>query len=243
MLSSNNILSPAHGAPLTTPTQDMVLGTYYLTYGADGEELEAEEKRSPPHAPRTRRTGTCSAPRRRPRSRTRTATVKLHDYVQFRPHWMAERPRLHDGRPHHLQRPHRAGAGGDAGRGRVRPHAVRVRQPVAQEARRRDAHRRADPGLRRRRPSRRCSTRSRTLGFHYATLAGVTVSKNDVIVPPSKQEILEDYEGAGRRGPRAVRGRPDHPGGAPPRGHRQVERGDRRRRRGDDREHQASATR
>ena len=35
MLSSNNILSPAHGAPLATPTQDMVLGTYYLTYGPD----------------------------------------------------------------------------------------------------------------------------------------------------------------------------------------------------------------
>ena len=33
MLSSNNILSPAHGAPLATPTQDMVLGLYYLTYG------------------------------------------------------------------------------------------------------------------------------------------------------------------------------------------------------------------
>ena len=32
MLSSNNILSPAHGKPLATPTQDMVLGTYYLTY-------------------------------------------------------------------------------------------------------------------------------------------------------------------------------------------------------------------
>ncbi|MGH2708369.1 MAG: DNA-directed RNA polymerase subunit beta', partial [Actinomycetota bacterium] len=32
MLSSNNILSPAHGRPLTTPTQDMVLGIYYLTY-------------------------------------------------------------------------------------------------------------------------------------------------------------------------------------------------------------------
>ena len=39
MLSSNNILSPAHGAPLATPTQDMVLGIYYLTYGPAGEEL------------------------------------------------------------------------------------------------------------------------------------------------------------------------------------------------------------
>src|ERR687887_607173 len=32
MLSANNILSPAHGGPLATPTQDMVLGLYYLTY-------------------------------------------------------------------------------------------------------------------------------------------------------------------------------------------------------------------
>jgi len=31
MLSSHNILSPAHGGPITVPTQDMVLGLYYLT--------------------------------------------------------------------------------------------------------------------------------------------------------------------------------------------------------------------
>ena len=31
MLSSNNILSPASGRPIITPTQDMVLGTYYMT--------------------------------------------------------------------------------------------------------------------------------------------------------------------------------------------------------------------
>ena len=31
MLSTNNILSPAHGRPIATPTQDMVLGLYYLT--------------------------------------------------------------------------------------------------------------------------------------------------------------------------------------------------------------------
>jgi len=40
MLASNNILSPAHGGPITIPTQDMVLGCYYLTKmrpGAKGE--------------------------------------------------------------------------------------------------------------------------------------------------------------------------------------------------------------
>ena len=40
MLSANNILSPADGRPLVTPTQDMVFGAYYLTLvqnGATGE--------------------------------------------------------------------------------------------------------------------------------------------------------------------------------------------------------------
>jgi DNA-directed RNA polymerase subunit beta' len=37
MLSSNNILSPANGRPITTPTQDMVLGLYALTMEREGE--------------------------------------------------------------------------------------------------------------------------------------------------------------------------------------------------------------
>src|ERR687890_502298 len=44
MLSSNNILSPAHGSPLATPTQDMVLGTYYLTYGPEESELSEKQE-------------------------------------------------------------------------------------------------------------------------------------------------------------------------------------------------------
>src|SRR5213595_457981 len=36
MLSTNNILSPAHGRPITSPTQDMVLGLFYLTTQRDG---------------------------------------------------------------------------------------------------------------------------------------------------------------------------------------------------------------
>src|SRR5579885_3240247 len=36
MLSSNNILKPASGRPITSPTQDMVLGLYYLTTLKDG---------------------------------------------------------------------------------------------------------------------------------------------------------------------------------------------------------------
>ena len=35
MLSSQNILNPKDGRPVVTPTQDMVLGSYYLTMGRD----------------------------------------------------------------------------------------------------------------------------------------------------------------------------------------------------------------
>lgn len=36
MLSTNNIKSPAHGRPLTVPTQDMIIGLYYLTAMREG---------------------------------------------------------------------------------------------------------------------------------------------------------------------------------------------------------------
>jgi DNA-directed RNA polymerase subunit beta' len=32
------------------------------------------------------------------------------------------------------------------------------------------------------------------LGFHFATEAGITISKNDVVAPPEKEAILEKYE-------------------------------------------------
>ena len=36
MLSSNNILSPASGRPIVTPSQDLIIGAFYLTVGRDG---------------------------------------------------------------------------------------------------------------------------------------------------------------------------------------------------------------
>ena len=37
MLSANNLLRPQDGMPVTVPTQDMILGTYYLTFVRDDE--------------------------------------------------------------------------------------------------------------------------------------------------------------------------------------------------------------
>ena len=40
MLSVNNLLKPQDGKPVTVPTQDMILGAYYLTMQIDGEKGE-----------------------------------------------------------------------------------------------------------------------------------------------------------------------------------------------------------
>ena len=39
MLASHNILNPANGAPITVPSQDMVLGLYYMTKGRKSDEV------------------------------------------------------------------------------------------------------------------------------------------------------------------------------------------------------------
>ena len=64
MLQSHNILNPANGAPITVPSQDMVLGLYYITklrpgakgtgltfYGSEEAIIAYNEKRVDMHAP------------------------------------------------------------------------------------------------------------------------------------------------------------------------------------------------
>ena len=64
MLQSHNILNPANGAPITVPSQDMVLGLYYITklrpgakgsglifYGPEEALIAFNEKRVDVHAP------------------------------------------------------------------------------------------------------------------------------------------------------------------------------------------------
>ena len=46
MLSANNILAPKDGSPITTPTQDMILGAYYLTYPGTLERTVEENGKS-----------------------------------------------------------------------------------------------------------------------------------------------------------------------------------------------------
>ena len=193
MLSSNNILSPAHGAPLATPTQDMILGTYYLTYGPTSEELGRRSTRRRTsrrsHVFRTAQEAELAYEHRHRRAARRRALPR-------RSGWRAATsPRPSGGSSSTTDR---ARAGGDDGRG-LRPLAVRVHQQVA-----------ARSATRRRSSTSWCRPSAppaisqvldafKDLGFHYATQAGITISKNDVVVPPTKQEILDRVRGARSR--------------------------------------------
>ncbi len=50
MLAATNILKPSDGKPVCVPTQDMILGSYYLTLDKDGEEGEGRYFISPEEA-------------------------------------------------------------------------------------------------------------------------------------------------------------------------------------------------
>ena len=50
MLSVNNLLKPQDGKPVTVPTQDMILGSYYLTVQIDGEQGEGMYFKDPEEA-------------------------------------------------------------------------------------------------------------------------------------------------------------------------------------------------
>ena len=61
MLSTANLLSPADGSPVVAPTQDMVLGCYYLTMDAPRRKAKTSCARSQPRTTRSSRTSSAPA--------------------------------------------------------------------------------------------------------------------------------------------------------------------------------------
>jgi DNA-directed RNA polymerase subunit beta' len=182
MLSSNNILSPAHGAPLATPTQDMVLGLYYLTYAkGDVTQLDPAELEQKPHPFRTAQEAELAF---------ENGIVQLHDYAEYR------RP----GHEHFLT---------TVGRIIFNDRVERAIADALGEEYDPEKYQFVNRSLKKRDVNEIVSDlvesygapavslvldSFKELGFHYATEAGITISKNDVVAPPDKEEILERYE-------------------------------------------------
>jgi DNA-directed RNA polymerase subunit beta' len=186
MLSSNNILSPAHGAPLATPTQDMILGTYYLTYGEDAETLQAIDPEK--YEPRVRSFRLAQEAELAYEGKL----VDLHDVAHYRPEWLegghiattVGRIIFND----KIERALEETLGDEFDRSRY--------SFINGTLRKRDVTAFLDqlvqefgaPAI------SQVLDAFKDLGFKYATQAGITVSKNDVVVPPSKDEIIEGFE-------------------------------------------------
>jgi len=186
MLSSNNILSPAHGAPLATPTQDMVLGAYYLTYGKDAAELAEIDPATHdprPHVFRTAQEAEWSYEH---------GVVKLHDLAEYRPlgreygHVLTTVGRIlwNDKIERALQSA--LGDGFDPSSFEFINHSMKKKDTTRLVDALVQAY--GAPTI------AQVLDAFKDIGFHYATQAGVTISKNDVVTPPAKVEILKRYD-------------------------------------------------
>lgn len=162
MLSSNNILSPANGRPITTPTQDMVLGLYYLTMVLEGEIGEGRAFGSIAEAIMAHDQSSVSLQARikirlAPTGQTLETTLGRALFNEALP---ADFPFVDV----------------DVTKKQLGGIVEKLAEfyPKVAVAQTLDA--------------------LKTLGFHWATRAGVTIGIEDVVTPPRKREILESYE-------------------------------------------------
>jgi DNA-directed RNA polymerase subunit beta' len=162
MLSSNNILSPANGRPITSPTQDMVLGLYHLTMSREGELGEGRAFSSISEAIMAHDQHSVSLQAKikiRLNHSTETIETTLGRAL-FNEALPADFPFVDL----------------DVTKKQLGDIVDRLAEfyPKVVVAQTLDA--------------------LKSLGFHWATRAGITIGIEDVVTPPRKKEILESYE-------------------------------------------------
>src|SRR6059058_3921983 len=184
MLSTNNILSPAHGRPIATPTQDMVLGLYYLSlaqnedrkdedtpaFGSVSEALLALDRGHSLHDPVRIRIAGKALP----------AEMLPEGYDPAAEEWKGRAPVVRT-------------TIGRAMLNAAFPDDFEFRnQPVLKG----DVARLVDEVVHRydRAQVEQVLDDLKNLGFHYATRAGVTIGIEDVTTPSAKAAILDDHE-------------------------------------------------
>jgi DNA-directed RNA polymerase subunit beta' len=167
MLSTNNLLSPASGKPIAVPSQDIVLGCYYVTKERPGQRGEGMLFESPEEAERAHANG----------------TLELNASVKVR---LPLAEPTEDGTTHVLVDT----TVGRVAFNRIVPVQLGYFNEVADrgslEALISRAYRTVGP--------ERCAIfldDIKRLGFEYATVGGITVAVDDFLVPPEKQTLLD----------------------------------------------------
>lgn len=178
MLSTNNILKPSDGRPVTMPSQDMIIGLFFLTSDRDGEPGEGRSFASPAEATMAFDRGEITL-----QSKVR---IRLDDIVppegwEAPEGWTEGEPIILDttlGRTIFndtlpADYPY---VNEEVGKKRLGAivNALAERYPKVVVAASLDA--------------------LKDNGFHWATRSGVTVSIDDVTTPSDKAEILAGYE-------------------------------------------------
>ncbi len=178
MLSSNNILKPADGRPVTMPTQDMVLGIFFLTAGREGTKGDGRSFGSPAEAIMAFDNGEIdlqaeleirlsgvTPPRdwQPPEDWTEGSPFRLTTTLGralFNETLPTDYPFVNE----------------EVGKKQLSAivNDLAERYPKVQVAATLDALKEA--------------------GFRWATRSGVTIAIGDVVTPPRKQEILDEYE-------------------------------------------------
>ncbi len=182
MLSANNILSPASGRALATPTQDMVLGSYYLTYSdQDFDGVAAEDLDPRPKRFRTEEDVQFALDAKQ------TGLQEAIEYL-----WNGELIVTTAGRVifnAEIDRALRDAIGSRDQGGALHEYLNRTLSKkelgdfISTLVDAYGAHAVAS-----------VLDTIKELGFHYGTKAGVTISKNDIVIPPDKEKILAGYE-------------------------------------------------
>ncbi|GAA2519800.1 DNA-directed RNA polymerase subunit beta' [Pilimelia columellifera] len=184
MLSSNNILKPADGKPVTMPTQDMVIGLYHLTHLTDGAKGEGRAFSSDAEARMAYDNGELHL---QAKVRIRLAGVIEVDNGAGGAGWAAPEGWV-PGEPLIVETtlgrvlfnetlpPGYRFVNYEIRKGQLSAivNDLAERFPKVALAATLDALKEA--------------------GFHWATWSGVTIGVGDVIAPPRKWEILEGYE-------------------------------------------------
>ena len=171
MMSTNNILHPANGSPIIVPSQDIVLGLYYLSLMREGEPGEGKsfgEIAEIEHA-------------------LEQKVVTLHSKIKFR--WMGVDEKGKPVRGSFNTTPGRALLG------EVLPRHPKISFDVVNKLMtKREISNMIDTVY------RHCGQketvifcdRIMALGFHHAFKAGISFGKDDMVVPSSKWTIVDD---------------------------------------------------
>ena len=174
MLSTNNILKPADGRPVTLPTQDMIIGHYFLTLMKDGGLGEGRAFSSIDEAHMALDAGQIEIGTKitlRIKGMVPPAGVDLRPDGSFIMTTTLGRALFNEALPADF-----AYINGEVGKKKLGQIVFELAETYPKVA------------------VARTLDRLKDIGFKWATRSGVTVSIGDVQTPPNKPEILAMYD-------------------------------------------------